>query len=285
VCQHEGVKERQIALPEVDLAIAESGHGQPIMLVHGFTGAKEDFTDWLDPLGGSGWHAVAPDLRGHGSSSKPTDEREYGFDLLASDLLHLANALEWERFVLLGHSMGGMAAQLAAIREPIRLAGLILMDTSHGPIEGLDPSIVDASVALVREQGLDVLADILASSESAPLATAAHQRLVAENPRYRSFMEAKFRSTSPEAFCALAPAFSTCRDRLDDLSTLPPDLPSLVIVGEQDSPFLAPSFAMARVLGCEPAAVISDAGHSPQFENPGEWWRSLSSFLASLPPP
>ena len=67
--------ERQIDVGDVSLAVAESGAGQrPLLLVHGFTGAKEDFTPWLEPLAAAGWHAVAPDLRGHGVSSKPAAE-------------------------------------------------------------------------------------------------------------------------------------------------------------------------------------------------------------------
>src|SRR3954463_5300813 len=99
------------------LAYAEAGAGgRPFLLVHGFTGAKEDFTEWLDRLADAGWHAVAPDNRGHGASEKPDDESEYAFALLAGDLLALADDL-WgpdAPFVLLGHSMGGMVAQVLA---------------------------------------------------------------------------------------------------------------------------------------------------------------------------
>ncbi|HET9443945.1 MAG TPA: alpha/beta fold hydrolase, partial [Acidimicrobiales bacterium] len=52
------------------LEVLEAGApgARPLMLVHGFTGAKEDFADHLDALAASGWHVVAPDLRGHGKS-------------------------------------------------------------------------------------------------------------------------------------------------------------------------------------------------------------------------
>ena len=54
----------------VSLAVAEAGAGgRSLLLLHGFTGAKEDFTEWLDPLAELGWHVVAPDQRGHGESS------------------------------------------------------------------------------------------------------------------------------------------------------------------------------------------------------------------------
>jgi pimeloyl-ACP methyl ester carboxylesterase len=90
----------------VRLDVGEAGAGgRPLLLVHGFTGAKEDFTDFLDPLAARGWHAVAPDLRGHGASSKPDDEAGYSLAIFAGDLARLVGALGWDGCVLLGHSM------------------------------------------------------------------------------------------------------------------------------------------------------------------------------------
>src|ERR1700752_4483323 len=118
--------ERRVAVGDIHLSIAEAGAGQsPLMLVHGFTGAKEDFTEWLDRLAAAGWHAVAPDNRGHGGGEKPADESHSSFALLAGDVLELADEL-WggeASFVLLGHSMGGAVAQTLAVRAPQRVAG------------------------------------------------------------------------------------------------------------------------------------------------------------------
>ena len=70
--------ERSVDIGSIRLTIAEEGAGgRPLMLVHGFTGAKEDFGDFLVPLADRGWHVVAPDLRGHGASDKPTEESAY----------------------------------------------------------------------------------------------------------------------------------------------------------------------------------------------------------------
>src|SRR5215467_13789014 len=113
------VTERHVNLDDIQLSVAEAGAGQrPLLLVHGFTGAKEDFTSWLDQLAHLGWHAVAPDLRGHGASSKPAEESAYSFEALADDVRRLADVLGWDRFVLLGHSMGGMIAQFVARDVP-----------------------------------------------------------------------------------------------------------------------------------------------------------------------
>jgi pimeloyl-ACP methyl ester carboxylesterase len=274
--------ERLVSLGNVQLSIAEAGVGQHrLLLVHGFTGAKEDFTPWLDRLAGLGWHAVAPDLRGHGASSKPAEESAYSFEVLADDVLGLADALGWDRFVLLGHSMGGMIAQFVARSAAPRLAGLILMDTTHGPLDNLDPDLIQAAVSIVRDHGIDALADIMTEQEG-PLITPAHRRLLAEQPGYAEFNDHKLRATSPGLYAAMAPLFPAAADRLDSLRQLPATLPVLVIAGDQDKPFLAPSERMAAAVGRGSLAIIPDAGHCPQFENPDAWWQALSAYLADI---
>src|SRR3954453_1292326 len=99
------MKVTDVELPTgIRLRIAAAGEGgRPLLLVHGFTGAKEDFTDFLDDLAGAGWHAAAPDLRGHGASWHAQSEDDYDLEHYADDLWALVEALGWERFVLLGH--------------------------------------------------------------------------------------------------------------------------------------------------------------------------------------
>lgn len=230
--------ERVIQLDGIALCVAEAGvGGHPLLLLHGFTGAKEDFTLWLDRLARAGWHTVVPDLRGHGGSDKPPSEDAYCFDAFVDDTLDLADALGWEHFVLLGHSMGGMVAQIVATRVPARLRGLVLMSTGHGPVEGLDPAMVEAARHLVRAKGMDVLADALADRAS-PLNTPSHERLLATLPGYKEFGDGKLRATSPAMYAAMASSLLSTADRINDLRGLPPSLPVLVMVGEEDRPFL-----------------------------------------------
>lgn len=267
------------------LDFAEEGAGgRPFVLLHGFTGAKEDFTDWLSPLAQAGWHAVAPDHRGHGSSEKPDDVSQYSFDALADDALALADQLwgEGEPFVLLGHSMGGMVAQAIAVRRPERVAALVLMDTLPGPLPFVKRVEIDAAIAIVLERGTDGLADVFADRGS-PLDTPAHLRVIAQKPGYAEFNDRKFRDTAPAAYAALLREMCDADDRLAALRSL--TMPTLVIVGEQDKPIVGPSHAMADAIPTAELAVIADAGHSPQFENPDAWWSALSTFLARVGTP
>jgi pimeloyl-ACP methyl ester carboxylesterase len=271
------MKVRKIPVGDMTLEIAEAGaQGQPLLLLHGFTGAKEDLTDWLDPFADLGFHAVAPDHRGHGASGAPTVESEYSLATFADDVLALADELGWGSFFLLGHSMGGMIAQTIALQAPERVERLVLMDTTHAPVEGVDRGVADLAIDMARTEGIDALADAIAALEG-PLATEADARVRAERPGYAEFGDRKLRASSPAMYAAMVPAMLDQVDRLDALRTL--TMPVLVVVGEQDTPFLGASQRMAEAIPNAQLEVIPDAGHSPQFEAPEAWWKVVSDFF------
>jgi pimeloyl-ACP methyl ester carboxylesterase len=281
---------RRIALATgVELEVLEAGEGaggdRRLLLVHGFTGAKEDFADHLDRWTAHGWHVVAPDLRGHGASAAPAGTDGYTLKAFASDVVALVDALGWSGapIVLLGHSMGGMIAQLAALElGPSRLTGLVLMDTSHGPIGGIDVELVALGKSLVAEGGMRALVEATREQDGA-LDTEANKRVLATRPGYREFGEAKSLACSPDMWIGVVDeVLATQADRLADLAAALGDVPTLVIVGEQDSPFVPHAERMAASMGRARLVVIPDAGHSPQFENPDAWFEALSGFLAEV---
>jgi pimeloyl-ACP methyl ester carboxylesterase len=267
----------------LSLSVAEAGvGGRPLVLVHGFTGAKEDFTDWLDAIAALGWHVIAPDQRGHGASPKPDDELAYSFDLFGGDLLALLDAMAWHSVVALGHSMGGMVLQTAALRAPQRFDAIVLMDTSHRGLRA-DPDMVELAVAVARSQGMAaVLAAQDALDDDQTLGNDIDRRVKAERPGYKEFGERKMLASSPAMYASMIQAITSAAavDRLDDLRTL--NVPTLVIVGEHDQPFVQPSHRMAAAIPGAELAVIPGAAHSPQFENPDPWWDALSGFLERL---
>jgi 3-oxoadipate enol-lactonase len=272
-----------ITVGGVELAVASAGSGERgrVLLLHGFAGAKEDFADWLDPLAAAGWQAVAYDQRGHGQSGRPDGEAAFSLPIFKDDLLALVDAMGWDRFVLVGHSMGGMVAQLLALAAPARLSGLILMDTSHGPIDGLDPEVVTMGQKIVREGGMAALLAAQRAAGPGPLDSPAHQRVVAEREGYQQFCDTKTLATSPHMWLALSSQMVEQADRLEELQSL--SMPVLVVVGGQDEGFLRPSLAMSSVIPGARLVVVPDAGHSPQFEAPGAWYAAVQAFLGEVP--
>ena len=268
---------RTVTASGLDFEILEAGadHDGKLLLVHGFTGAKEDFADHIDDLAQRGWHVVAPDHRGHGHSAKPAGEDSYSMSLMAGDMIGIADALGWREFVLLGHSMGGMVAQIMATQLGDRLQALVLMDTSPVCPDGLDPDAIAIGKTLVRERGMDFLLEL--QQQSGPLDTAAHQRVLATRPGYAEQGVEKMRNVSPEMWCAIVTEIVEQPDRCESLRDV--TAPALVIVGDEDRPFLDHSERMAKTLPNGRLVVIPDAGHSPQFENPDAWSATLAGFL------
>jgi pimeloyl-ACP methyl ester carboxylesterase len=268
----------------VPLAMAEAGAGgRPLVLVHGFTGAKEDFTEWLDPLAERGWHAIAFDQRGHGASHKPEEEGDYSFDAYAADLLAVLDAMGWASAVVLGHSMGGMVVQTAALQAPERFDAVVLMDTSHRAVRA-DPDIIELAVTIARDEGM---AAVMAAQEMAgsadPVANEINARLQAERPDYKEFGQRKMLASSPAMYAAMLRSITDATPELDRLPALAGlTVPALVIVGEHDGPFVKPSERMAEAIPGATLAVIPGGAHSPQFEAPDAWWAALTAFLDSL---
>jgi len=230
------------------LAVLEAGAGgRPLLLLHGFTGGAEDFVDHLEPLAREGWHVVAPNQRGHIDSHAPGTEADYSLAIYAAEALRLADeALGWERFTLLGHSMGGMIAQVVAQRAPDRLDGLVLMDTGHGPVD-IDPVMAMDAVGLVRAKGIDALAEILtAQADGGPLETPAARRIRETRPDLVAAGAARLRACSPAMYAAMVSEMLLAKDRLDALATLD------VLEGDG-------LFARATVLGERIRVVLSEA--------------------------
>jgi pimeloyl-ACP methyl ester carboxylesterase len=264
----------------VELAVEVAGRGPGLMLVHGFGGAKEDFADHIDALARD--HMVVVfDHRGHGASDKPVDPAAYSLDRLVSDTLQVADAVGLDEFRLLGHSMGGMVARKVVLRAPERVAALVMMDTTPGPVPGFDPALMDAAADIAFTRGKDALKELLDMAEV--LETPAYHRLLRDREGYQEFEDRKWDDLSEIMWGALVREIAHQSDDLDAMSEALRG-PLLVVVGEQDDPFVDEAQRMKGVIADAELVVIPDAGHSPQFENPTAWIGAMTAFLACVAP-
>ncbi len=98
------------------LAVRRSGSGPPVVLVHGLTGNRDDWGPIARRLITDGFEVIAIELRGHGDSSRGRDG--YGPRRLAADLAQALSALDLRDAIVVGHSMGGMAAMTLVLEHP-----------------------------------------------------------------------------------------------------------------------------------------------------------------------
>jgi non-heme chloroperoxidase len=120
------------------IAVTDNGPktGRPVVLIHGWTEDRRVWKPVAARLIDSGARVIAYDQRGHGSSGVGGDG--YSIDALANDLRAVLEGLDLRDTVVVGHSMGGMAAQAFAGRHPEvlaeRVAGLVLVSTAAADI-------------------------------------------------------------------------------------------------------------------------------------------------------
>jgi len=265
----------------IEIAFEERGHGErPLLLIHGFTGFRQDFATQLPGLAEHG-RVLAPDLRGHGESARTGDPASYGFAQLTADLLGLLDALDIERCDLLGHSMGGMIALRATLAAPERIASLVLMDTAPGPLGFIDRGQLALAARVAREAGMAALAQILrARSGSDAGRGSADRRMEAEwgEERFWAWRTARMAAMDPAAYEALGLALAEQDDvtpRLREIAC-----PTAVLVGELDHEFRAPSEVLAQGIPGAQLHVLEGAGHQPQHEAPEAWRGAVLGHLA-----
>jgi pimeloyl-ACP methyl ester carboxylesterase len=124
---------------EVRLSVADSGGGVPVVLLHGLTATRRYVVMGSRALERSGHRVIAYDARGHGSSSPAPDPSAYGYEDLGGDLVAVLDALEVERAVLAGASMGAHTALWVALRAPERVGGLVVITPGYDPETQDDP--------------------------------------------------------------------------------------------------------------------------------------------------
>jgi pimeloyl-ACP methyl ester carboxylesterase len=240
-----------------------------VLLVPGFTGSKEDFTGFLPMLAHLGWEAWSYSQRGQADSSAPTGPENYALDRFAGDVLAVAELVGGGRRVhLLGHSFGGVVARAAAIASPGSFADLTMLCSGpHGWAGRLD-----REANIVRSRGSEAW-----WNEDNPQTVGLPDSELSPDEAFRRL---RMRRTSDENLIAGAEILSDDTDTTGDL--LATGLPVLVAHGAADQAWPQDwQRTMARRVNGR-YAVIPDAAHSPQLENPAGTAAVLDEFWAAV---
>ena len=264
----------RVEVQGIGLEVEDHGSGFPVVLLHGFPLSSEIWAP-VRPAIEQVARLVTPDLRGFGRSDKP--DGPYGMDVLAADVVALADHLGLERFVLGGHSMGGYVAFRVAARVRERLAGLVLVDTRA---EADTPDGRAARQAAIRRIGDDGADAFLASFVPNLVGPTTRERA----PRFLRDLEAIGREAPAHVLAGCLEGMMERPDSRELLGTL--DVPALVLVGAEDP--ITPqetAQALATALPRATLAVIPGAGHTPSVERPVVVADAIVAFLSALAGP
>ena len=272
---------RRVAVRGIEVEVEEAGQGErPFVLVHGFTGSRDDWRERLGELAPLG-RTVALDQRGHGGTTNSGDPADSTFEGLVDDLAATLDAIGVERCDLLGHSMGGAVALRFALAYPGRVLSLIAMDTAASPMRMLPKRAREAGAELVRTAGMGALFKVMrerARSDANRAEAAARCEREMGSERFWARIERKLEQMDPVAFTTLGEALAESpgvEERLGEIRC-----PSLVMVGEQDTGLLEAADALEAGLADARRVTIPGAAHSPQLENAGAWLEAVRAHLA-----
>lgn len=261
----------------VNYAISRQGGGQPLLLLHGFTG---DHSTWqtVSPALGAKNQLVLLDLPGHGDSDSPACAAAWSMSSVAADLVSLLDALELPQVHLLGYSLGGRLALYLALHYPRRCASLIL--------ESASPGIANLKERMARQQSDEQLADKIETRgiawfveywQALPM-WASQARL---SPQARLAQRKQRLRCHPAGLAGSLRGLGTGAQ--PSLWEMLPGLqmPTLLIVGALDSKFRQFNAAMSDAIPDARLEIIAGAGHNAHLEKPRQFAGLLAAHLAA----
>jgi 3-oxoadipate enol-lactonase len=261
-----------IQIRNLSMAIDDCGSGTPMLLIHGFPLNRQMWQPQLQPLADAGYRVIAPDLRGFGASE--ATDTGYSMDGFADDMVALMDALDIERAVVCGMSMGGYVLMNMLERYPQRVTAACFIATRSTTDDETGRARRTAMAADAERLGANPIIKMFAELLFAPETSQHSPELIARATVW-------MRETNPRA---LAGALIGMRDRKDYTPLLPNfKLPSLVIAGAEDR--AAPLEAAQLIAEGLPDAelkVIEHAGHMLNMEQPEQFNALLIQFLDKL---
>jgi len=237
------------------------GSGPPLLLTHGYSSTSAMWQGQIEAL--SKQHKlILWDMRGHGQSDYPDDADSYSEALTVGDMAALLDKVGAGSAIVGGLSLGGYMSLAFYRAHPQRVRALLIIDT--GPVFKKDEArdawnkrAHDTGDRFERE-GLEVL-----KSASRERSSVAHR--------------------DASGLARAARGMLTQRDARV-IETLPHvKVPSLVVVGADDTPFLAASDYMAAKIPGAKKVVIPAAGHAANIDQPQAFIDAVVPFLDSLP--
>ncbi|MEL6977325.1 MAG: alpha/beta fold hydrolase [Pseudomonadota bacterium] len=250
------------------IAYVDEGDGPAVVLIHGL-GA--DLTRWRETIGplSARHRVIALDLLGFGRSDKP--DTAYRGQVFVDQIFDLLDALGIERATLIGNSMGGWIALLAAEQQPTRVDGLVLVAPAF--VQGLPSGLTAERLA----------------AGAAPQTEAEMRgylaRVYADPPRDRETVRrllAEHRERNADgAIAAVARSLEAGEDLLTSQRLAALETRALIVHGDADGVVpVSASQSLAEMMPNARVSTIANAGHWPQIEAASRFLELVDAFRA-----
>src|SRR3954452_840188 len=257
---------QEFAMPKlnrngVNIHYEVHGSGLPLLLTHGYSSTSAMWQGQIEAL--SKQHTlILWDMRGHGQSDYPDDAAAYSEALTVGDMAALLDKAGTGSAIVGGLSLGGYMSLAFYRAHPERVRALLIIDTGPGFKK-------DDARDVWNKRALDT-AERLEREGLAALKSASAERSMVTH-------------RDASGLARAARGMLTQRDArvIESLPVI--KVPSLVVVGADDAPFLAASDYMAAKIPGASKAVIPSAGHAVHIDQPQAFIDAVLPFLDGLP--
>ncbi|HEX7944616.1 MAG TPA: alpha/beta fold hydrolase [Phenylobacterium sp.] len=234
--------------------------GPVILLTHGYSATSQMWEGQIDELS-KDHRLVTWDMRGHGQSDSPDDPSLYSEPATVEDMAALLDAVGAKTAIVGGLSLGGYMSLAFNRVHPDRVEALLIIDTGPG-YKNDEARAGWNATSLKTAERYETEGLALLEKGSAERRTAKHR--------------------SAKGLALAARGMLTQRDA--GVITSLPDIkvPSIVVVGSEDTPFLAASSYMAAKIPGARLATIEGAGHAANIDKPEAFNKAIRGFLDGL---
>ncbi|MFN3744583.1 MAG: alpha/beta fold hydrolase [Hyphomicrobiaceae bacterium] len=263
----------------VRLYYEETGSGRTVIFVHEFAG---DMRSWEPQMRHFGrmYRCIAYNARGYPPSDVPAEASSYAQARAADDVKAVLDAAGADDAHVIGLSMGGFATLHFGFRHPKRARSLCVGGCGYGAEPEQRERFqaeAEATAKLLTAGGMAAFADAYAHGPT---------RVQFENKDPRGFAEFKRMLAEHSALGSANTQLGVQRARpslyalVDEMKKL--TVPTLIITGDEDWPCLMPGILMKRNIVSSALAVMPNAGHAINLEDPDVYNRIVGDFLATV---
>ena len=244
----------------VEIYYETHGAGPVLLLSHGYSATSQMWKGQIEPLS-KNHTLVTWDMRGHGQSDYPKDPAAYSEQTTVADMAAILDKVGAKTAIVGGLSLGGYMSLAFYRAHPERVSALLIIDTGPG-FKKDDAREVWNERARGTGKRYDTEGLAVLKSGSAERAYAVH------------------RSADGLAHAARGMLTQSNSSVIESLPHI--KVPSLVIVGSKDAPFIAASDYMAAKIPGAKKVVIEDAGHASNIDQPAAFNKAVTAFVDGL---
>ncbi len=247
----------------IEIDYEATGRGRPVILSHGY-GATRRMWNGQHATLGDRYRLVTWDMRGHGQTESLPDAAQYSLALTVGDIRALLQSLGARRAVVGGLSLGGYVSLAFYLAHPEMVEALVICDSGPG----------------FRNAEARATWNRRAHERAAALEARGLEALGGRSAEVRQALT-YHRSAQGLAHAARGMLAQVDGHVIDGLASI--RVPTLIIVGDRDEPFVGACEYMAKKIPNARLEVIAGAGHSSNLDQPAAFDRVLLDFLDSLP--